>query len=230
MRAWTQHPQRTPHLLISWTPPVAEHGEPLLLGLDSQRLLHPGQRVWLASFCGFVFCEASRIIPLSQSLLDLQGRKQRNRLLCTWGLCCGGTTSFTAWLIYCAAKASAVQATEIWKEAFYPSPEPEFTSIFTQLALSSGNSRSHFQIARDVLVFSPQSSHLRNKWPRLWVCRMGLEHLPIVFDRHTPFHVGLFWSRTRLCPDSWEYISFTILFYFKSIKTLINQYALYDNS
>lgn len=208
---------------------MAEHGESLLLSLDAQHLLHPGQHVCLVSFCYFVFCEVSRIILLSQSLLDLQGRKQRNRLLCTWGLCCLGYHFFHC-LIYWTVKESAVQATEIWKEAFHPSAKPEFTRIFTQLALSSGNSRRHFQIARNVVAFSPQSSHLRNKWPRPWVCCMGLEHLAIVFVRHPAFHVGLFWNRMRVWQDFCEYISFIDLFYFKSIKTLINPYARYDNS
>lgn len=231
MRAWTQALQAHTPILISWTPPVAEHGEPLLLGLDSQHLLHPGQRVWWVSFCYFVFCEVSKIILLSQSLLELQGRKQRNRLLWPEGCAVWGTTtSFTAWLIYCTVKESAVQAAEIWKEAFYPSPKPSSlaSSHSSPWAQGIGGDISRFpemllSLVPRVLI---QGTNGQDGGCAVWDWSI----YPIVFVRHTAFHVGLFWNRTRLCPDFSEYISFMTLFYFKPIKTLINQYALYDNS
>lgn len=90
---------------------------------------NPAQQVWLFSFCYFVFCKVSKIILLSQSVLKLQDTKQRNRILWTWGLCCLGYHHFFHWLVdlLYIVRESAVQATAIWKEVFYPLAKPKYT-------------------------------------------------------------------------------------------------------
>lgn len=140
---------------------------------------HPAQQIWLFSFCYFVFCEVSKIILLSQSVLELQDTKQRNRLLWTWGLCCLGYYYFFHWLVdlpyckgkcctgNCSLKGSLSSICKNWVRSH----------TFTEHWLSSGNSRRNVQIHRNFVAFSLQSSHLRNKWPKrllLMYC-IGLE-------------------------------------------------------
>lgn len=61
----------------------------------------PGQEPWWFSFCYIDFCEVSQTILLSQSLLELQDQKKRNRHLWTWRLCVyRHTTLLTGRLIY----------------------------------------------------------------------------------------------------------------------------------
>lgn len=134
---------------------------------------YPAQQIWLFSFSYFVFCEVSKIILLSQTVLELQDTKQRNRLLWTWGLCCLGYCHSFHWLVdlpYCKkkccsgnwrVKGSLLSLCKNWGHS----------GTFTQYSLSSGNSRRNVQSHGHFAVFSLQSSHLRKKWPeRLHWC------------------------------------------------------------
>lgn len=114
----------------------------------------------------------------------------------------GTTTSFIDWLIYYIVKESAVQTTaKFEKKSFIYQQDPSTLMHLTQHSLSSRNSRRHFQIHRNFVVFRPQSSHLRNKWPELLLCCIGLENFFFLSHIH-PSTWGFLKHNKSLCPLS----------------------------
>lgn len=157
---------------------------------------HPAQQIWLFSFCYFVFCEVSQIILLSQSILQLQDIKQRNRLFWTRGLCSLGYYHFPDWLVdlpyckrkwcagNCSVKGSLLSLCKNW----------ERSCTFTKYSQNSGNSRNVWS-HRHSAVFSLQSSHLRNKWPERLLLMCSTRKEEFLFLKHTTVHVG--YSKTE---------------------------------